>query len=94
MNGLRETCHCGCDRSSHYYDLAGAGNCLSARCECRYFVDRTKTDSVGRVPMPPNTCVCGHGKYDHLHEYTWGGAHVATDCKRGGCLCSSYRATT
>lgn len=51
MNGLRETCHCGHDKSSHYRD-AGDGklySCLCRGCECRAYANEFE-----QKPVPPD----------------------------------------
>lgn len=88
MNNILEICHCGCDRASHFVDDKGLGDCLSARCPCRFFVDRWDADKVGREPhvKAPKvfTCLCGHEKARHqgYRGCLQGCAQIFCDCMR------------
>lgn len=56
MNGLRETCHCGHDRASHYADPTTGEKhaCLCRGCDCeRYVNDRDPKPSLqARKTLP------------------------------------------
>lgn len=58
MNGLREECHCGHDIDTHH---ERKDNCLAARCDCPFYRDQSKRDSLPRVTRKPNhpaRCLC------------------------------------
>jgi hypothetical protein len=69
MNQLRETCHCGHDRASHYRDLSSLASdhttCLCPGCACELYVNEfePKPPKVPTRPAGhPLWCQCHHCK--------------------------------
>lgn len=69
MNGLRETCHCGHDKASHYLDRtvhpAKLCACLCGGCECTRYInenDPPPPKPRGQRPRHIATCQCSRCK--------------------------------
>lgn len=56
MNNLKETCHCGHDRASHYRDEsvrpAVLCACLCTGCECKAFADWNELEPKKKLEKP------------------------------------------
>lgn len=65
MNGIRQLCHCGHDRATHYVDRSVSppeiAGCLAVgECTCsRYvYVGEPKPKATGKRPPHANWCQC------------------------------------
>lgn len=72
MNGLREACHCGHDKATHYLDHASTPaercSCLASCCECVRYVNEFEpklaesSASKGARPNHASWCRCARCK--------------------------------
>ena len=62
MSTLRETCHCGHDKASHYRDEtvrpAVLRACLCTGCECKAYADANGPAPKKPVTRPNHTSIC------------------------------------
>ena len=70
VNGLRETCHCGHDKATHFVDAGDmppvVRTCLAGGCECKRYVNewepKPKVAKVPVRPKHPSWCRCADCK--------------------------------
>lgn len=62
MNGLRETCHCGHDKATHYLDREASPatyfSCLAMHCDCRRYAYEGDPKPLAQVVRPSHVPWC------------------------------------